>query len=80
MHSHLGVGVTGELHARGFQFSAHDGVVLDDAVVDDRDLPGGVTVRVSVAVGRPAVGRPAGMPQAGAARKGARVGFGQRSL
>ncbi len=80
MHGHLGVGVAGELHARGFQFGAHDGVVLDDAVVDDRDLLGGVAVRVGVAVGRPAVGRPAGMPEAGAARKGACVGFGQRGL
>ena len=41
--------------------------VLDDAVVDDGDLAGGVAVRVRVAVGRAAVGGPAGVAQAGGA-------------
>ena len=80
MHGDLGVGVAGELHARGFQFGAQRGEVLDDAVVDDGDLPGGVAVRVGVAVGRPAVGGPAGVPEAGAAREGGGVGLGQRGL
>ena len=42
-------------------------VVLDDAVVDDRDAA--VGVRVGVLVGRAAVRRPAGVADAGAARE-----------
>ena len=80
VHGDLGVGVAGELHARGFQLGAQRGVVLDDPVVDDRDLPGGVAVRVGVAVGGPAVGGPAGVAQAGAAGEVGGVGVGQRGL
>ena len=80
MHGHLGVGVAGELHARGFQFGAHRRVVLDDPVVDDRDLSRSVEMRVGVAVGRPTVGRPARVAEAGAARQGRGVGFGQSGL
>ena len=76
----LGVGVTGELDACGFQFGAHGGVVLDDAVVDDHDLPGGVAVRMGIAIGRPAVGRPAGVPETRAAHQRACIRFGQRGL
>ena len=65
----LGVGVAGELDAGGLEFGAQLGVVLDDPVVDDRDLARGVAVRVGVAVGRPAVGGPAGVAEAGAAHE-----------
>ena len=57
----LGVGVAGELDAGGLQLGAQRGEVLDDPVVDDGDLAGGVAVRVGVAVGRAAVGGPAGV-------------------
>src|SRR6185312_6056563 len=50
----LGVGVAGELHPGGLELSTQRGEVLDDAVVDHRDLSGGVPVRVGVAVGGPA--------------------------
>ena len=43
-------------------------------------LPGGVAVRVGVAVGRPAVGGPAGVAEAGAAREAGGVGLGQRGF
>ena len=68
VHGDLGVGVAGELHPVGLQLAAQRGEVLDDAVVHDRDLAGGVTMRVRIAVGGPAVGGPAGMAQPGAAR------------
>ena len=74
MDGDLGVGVAGELDAGGLEFGAQRGEVLDDAVVDDRDLARGVAVRVRVAVGGPAVGGPAGVTDAGAA--GERVGVG----
>ncbi len=80
VHGDLGVGVAGELDAVGFQLLAQHGEVLDDPVVDDRDLARGVAVRVGVAVGRPAVGGPAGVAEAGAAREAGGVGFGQRRL
>ena len=41
--------------------------VLDDAIVNDRELVGRVGVRVRVPVGRFAVGRPAGMADANVA-------------
>ena len=74
----LGVGVAGELDAGGLQLLAQLGVVLDDPVVDDRDLARRVAVRVGVAVGRPAVGGPAGVAEAGAAREACGVRLGQR--
>ena len=80
VHGDLGVGVAGELHAVGLEFLAQHRVVLDDAVVDDRDLARGVTVRMGVAVRRPAVGGPAGVADSGAARQRCRVGGGQRLL
>jgi hypothetical protein len=74
MDGDLGVGVAGELHARGFQFRAQRRVVLDDPVVDDGDLSGSVAVGVRVAVGGAAVGGPARVAEAGAAGEaGARV-------
>ena len=78
MDGDLGVGVAGELDAGGLQFLAQLGVVLDDPVVDDRDLARRVAVRVGVAVGRPAVGGPAGVAEPGAAREARGVGLGQR--
>ena len=80
VHGDLGVGVAGELHTLGLQLAAQPGVVLDDPVVDDRDLARGVAVRVRVAVGRPTVGGPAGVAEAGAAGEACRVGLVQRGL
>lgn len=83
VHGDLGVGVAGELDARGLQFGAQGREVLDDAVVDDGDLARGVAVRVCVAVGGPAVGGPAGVAQAGAAAQAVTVvavGLGERGL
>jgi hypothetical protein len=64
---HLGVGVGGEPGVA--ELGPQRLVVLDDAVVDDRDPTGRVHVRVGVAVGRLAVGRPAGVPDAGPGRQ-----------
>ena len=64
LHGDLAVGVAGELHPDRLELAAQRGEVLDDAVVDDRDLHGGVAVRVCVAIGRSAMSGPAGMPQA----------------
>ncbi len=69
----LGVGVAGELDACGLELAAQRGEVLDDAVVDDRDLSGGVAVRVGVAVGGPAMGGPAGVAEARRCRRGGRI-------
>ena len=60
----LGVGIAGELHAGQLELLAQGRVVLDDAVVDDGELAGGVAVRVGVAVGGASVGGPPGVPQA----------------
>ena len=76
----LGVGVAGELHPGGFQLGAQRREVLDDPVVDDRDLAGGVAVRVGVAVGGPAVGGPAGVAEPGAAGEAGVVGLVERGL
>ena len=60
----LGVGVGGHLDAAGLELVAQLGEVLDDPVVDHRDLAGRGPVRVGVAVGRAAVGGPAGVAHA----------------
>ena len=80
VHGDLGVGVAGKLHAGRLQLMAQGREVLDDAVVDDGDLAGGVAVRVRVAVGGAPVGGPAGVAQAGAAGQRRRRHFGQRRL
>ena len=80
VHGDLGVGVAGELDAGGFQLGAQRGEVLDDAVVDDGDLAGGVAVRVGVAVGGAAVGGPAGVADAGGAAECWRRRLGERRL
>jgi hypothetical protein len=74
VHRHLGVGVAGELNPGGLEFGTQCGVVLDDPVVHDRELAGGVAVRMGVAIGRAAMGGPAGVTDAG--RPGQRRGFG----
>jgi hypothetical protein len=61
----LGVGLGGELLAGRLKFGAQLGVVLDDAVVHDRNARG--AVRMRVALGRSAVRRPARMADAGGA-------------
>ena len=49
---------------RGEQLALQLLVVLDDAVVDDREPTLAVEVRVRVGLGDAAVGRPAGVPEA----------------
>ena len=80
VHGDLGVGVAGELHPGRLQLAAQRGEVLDDPVVHHRDLPGGVAMRVRVAVGGPAVGGPPGMAQPGVPAQRCRVGGVQRGL
>ena len=59
VRDHLGVRLGHEHVARGLQPRLQGEVVLDDAVVDHDDAPGGVLVGVGVLLGGPAVGRPA---------------------
>ena len=80
VHGDLGVGVAGELHPGRLQLTAQRGEVLDDPVVHHRDLPGGVAMRVRVAVGGPAVGGPPGVAQPGVPAQRCRVGSVQRGL
>jgi hypothetical protein len=58
---HLGVGFAGELGAGRLELVPQLGEVLDDAVVDHRHPPGGVGVRVRIAVVGRTVGGPPGM-------------------
>jgi len=67
----LGVGLRRERVAAGFQLVPELAEVLDDPVVDHRDLPGAVLVRVGVEVVRPPVGCPAGMGEADRRMRGA---------
>ena len=80
VHGDLAVGVAEEFHAGGFQLATQSREVLDDPVVDDRDLDGGVAVRVSVAVGGPPVGGPASMAHPGVPAQRYRVGGVQRGF
>ena len=73
----LGVGLGGQRVAAGLEPVAQLAEVLDDAVVDDRDLAGAVAVRVGVEVVRPAVGRPA---RVGEADRGVRRPVGDGGL
>ena len=77
VHRDLGVGIAGELDADGLQLSAQRREVLDDPVVDDRDLACGVAVRMGVTVGGPAMRGPTGVAEAGAAHEAGVVGFGE---
>ena len=80
VHGDLAVGVAGEFHAGGFQLATQCREVLDDPVVDDRDLDGGVAVRVCVSVRGPAVGGPAGVAHPGVPAQRCRVGGVQRGF
>src|SRR5690606_37967719 len=60
----FGVGFAGHLHAVRLQLGAQLGEVLDDAVVDHRELAAGVPVRVGVPVVRGTVRGPPGVPHA----------------
>ena len=68
----LGVGLGAEGVAAILKLAAQVAVVLDDAVVDDRQAAGAVEVRVGVLVGDAAVGRPAGVaePDGAAGQRG----------
>ena len=78
MHGDLGVGVAGKLDPERLQLLTQRCEVLDDAVVDDGDLAGGVAVRVRIAVGGATVGGPPGVTQSGGARQFGRRHFGDR--
>ena len=80
VHGDLGVGVTDKCHPDRLELAAQRGEVLDDPVVDDRDLAGGVAMRVCVAVGGPAVSGPAGMAHPGVPAQRCRVGGVQRGF
>ena len=60
----LGVGLGAEPVATREEAVAEVPEVLDDAVVDDRDVAGAVHVGMGVAVVGPAMGRPAGVGEA----------------
>ena len=64
MGDDLGVGVGDEGVAFRTELLLELQEVLDDAVVDNDDVAGGVAVRVRVLLGRLAVRGPAGMPDA----------------
>jgi hypothetical protein len=68
----LGVGVRGELHALLRELALELEVVLDDAVVDEGDVPRDVGVRVHL--GGAAVRRPAGVADAERALRAASHG------
>ena len=80
VHGDLGVGVAGEIHAGSFQLAAQGREVLDDPVVDDRDLDGGVAMRVCVSVRGPAVGGPARVAHPAVPAQRYRVGGVQRGF
>ena len=72
MRDGLGVGLGAQDVAVGRELLAQLDVVLDDAVVHDRDLAGAVDVRMRVLLARLAVRRPARVADADAARRPAR--------
>ncbi len=75
MRHHFGVGLAIEFRALLFQHQAQFAKILDDAVVDHRDVVGGV--RMGVVLVRLAVGGPAGVSDPGMAgeRFGPQPGF-----
>ena len=83
---HLRVGLRAEAMAPREQAVPQVPEVLDDAVVDDRDIAGAVDVGMGVEVVGPAVGRPAGVGEAdrrlgrGVEQRGAQVGQLARAL
>jgi hypothetical protein len=76
----LAVGFAGELHARSFQLGPQRGEVLDDPIMNDRDLAGSVAMRMRIAAGRPAVGGPPRVAERGASGQNRRIGVPQRRL
>ena len=64
MREHFGVRDRGEDVSSGFELFLEFGVVLDDAVVDDRNIARAVEVRVGVHGFGRAVGRPTGVANA----------------
>ena len=62
MRNDFGVGLGDEFGALGLQLAAQLDEILDDAVVHDRELFGGMRMRI--VLGRTAVGRPAGVADA----------------
>lgn len=70
MHGHFGVRITGEFDTGRLQLGAQYREVLDDPVMDHRDLAGGILMRVRVAIGGGAVRGPAGVSHPG--RRGER--------
>ena len=73
----LGVGLGGQRVAARLEAVAQLAEVLDDPVVDDRDLAGAVLVRMGIEVVGPAVGRPA---RVGEADRGVGRPVGDRRL
>ena len=67
VRDHLGVGLAGERAAPRDQFLSQRLEIFDDAVVDHRDMVGGVRVRV--VRGRTAMRRPARVRDPDAARQ-----------
>ena len=65
----LGVGLALEDVAAVLEPGPQGGVVLDDAVVDERDAGAVVAVRVRIGLGDASVGRPAGVGQPQRARE-----------
>jgi hypothetical protein len=66
----LRVGLARHLHTGGLEVGAELRVVLDDAVVYERDASGGVRVRVGIFVAGRSVRRPPGVADAGPTRDG----------
>ena len=64
MREGLGIGLGRQPVAPRFEAVPQLAEVLDDAVVDDRDLTRAVLVRMRVEVVRTAVGRPSGVREA----------------
>ena len=65
---HLGIGVAAEHHTTRLQLFAQGAVVLNDAVLDHRQLTAAVEVGVRIALFRFAMGGPTGVPNAAQAR------------
>ena len=73
----LGVGLRGQAMAACLELVAQVAEVLDDPVVDDRDLAGAIAMRMGIEVVRPAVRRPA---RVGEADRGVRRPIGDGRL
>ena len=75
MRQHLRIGLRDELVSPGRQALPEELVILDDAIVDQRDLAGLIEMRMSVGVGRRSVRRPTGMADTGGAFGGSPTPF-----